>query len=331
MKRTWQLVVILCAAVAISSTASHIAVRWLRIKATATGYRIFGHRDHRPFAVLFGSSPTFDGLDWNRISESIGTGIENWGTAGSSPSEWELMQQRSPNATRTFIGVSPIDLNENCLCDFRAEIVPLVQTIRDLRSCRAEWSFCTRVLNQYPLMYLRKLFPTAGRSDGVMVGIRAKLLRLAGRSSGASAGEAPQFGGTDRPELLEKVSDWSAARVDRHFVLTRAACSGKQSFDGVKKQALLRMLHRAREQGQVTLIVLPMSPIYEKEFLTRGVIRKFEQALADIQDGFPGLQIVRLDRLAALHNNDRFYDFFHLNTSGQQIATPAFLDALQAF
>jgi len=179
-------------------------------------------------------------------------------------------------------------------------------------------------------MFLRKLFPTAGRSDGVLVGIRAKLQKLAGRPAAGEAGDAPQFGGTSRPELLEKVSDWSSAHVERRLVSARASFLGKHSFDGLKKQALMRMLQRARQRGRVTLVVLPMAPIYQKEFLTPEVMRQFDQALADVQRSCPELQMVRLDHLAPLNDNDRFYDFIHLNTSGEQISTAAFLDALKA-
>jgi hypothetical protein len=162
-----------------------------------------------------------------------------------------------------------------------------------------------------------------------MVGLRAKLQKFAGRAALGEAGEAPQFGGISRPELLEKISDWSPARIERRMVLTRASCSGKYSFSGLKKQALLRMLQQATEQGPVTLIVMPMAPVYLKEFLTPTAMREFDRALTDVQRSHPEVQMIRLDQLAALNDNDRFYDFFHLNTSGQQIATAVFLSELK--
>jgi len=129
---------------------------------------------------LEGSSLTIDGVDWKLVSEKLGFGIEIWGVAGSSPSEWEVLHRRSIRSKWTFIGVSPYDLNEHFFCDFRADIVPIVETIRDLWEVKSEWAFRRRVLRQYPLMLVRKAFPTAGRSDGVMSGVRDKLKSMLG-------------------------------------------------------------------------------------------------------------------------------------------------------
>ena len=71
-----------------------------------------------------------DGLSWKRISNAFEEGIENWFVAGSSPSEWEPLQRRASNARLTFIVVSAYDLNEQFLCDYRAGVVPLTQSIK---------------------------------------------------------------------------------------------------------------------------------------------------------------------------------------------------------
>jgi hypothetical protein len=39
--------------------------------------------------------------------------------------------------------------------------------------------------------------------------------------------------------------------------------------------------------------------------------------------------LVRLDQLSALNDNNRFYEFMHLNIYGQQIATATFLKHLK--
>ena len=120
-----------------------------------------------------------EGLAWERISQELGVGIENWFVAGSSPSEWEALQPRARNASTTFIVVSAYDLNEEFLCDSRSEVVPLNQTVKDLWHSRADWHFAKRVLSQYPLKYVRILFPTLGRSDGVHGWSSRKTRRLA--------------------------------------------------------------------------------------------------------------------------------------------------------
>lgn len=328
MNRKLQLLVILCAVVVICSGVSHVAVGWLRIKSTWGGYKRYGAEKVKPIAVLHGSSLAYDGLDWARISEGLGGAIESWATAGSSPAEWEVLQGRSPDVKRAFIVVSPYDLNEYWLCDFRADIVPLGRTIRDLRRSDLDWQQCKRILSQYPRMFVRKLFPSVGRSDGIMVGVRAKLQKLTGSSSGMDAGEAPKFGGTGKSEVKERITDWSEARLQRRLVLMRGTCQGKHSFNGPKKLALVRLLRQAAAQGQVVLVVMPVSPIYHHEFLTSAVMREFEEALTDIQRQCPAAKLVRLDQVAALDDNGLFSDTVHLNMYGQQIATESFVSQL---
>jgi hypothetical protein len=330
MKRIWQLAMTFGAAVAIVSAASHLTVRWLKIKVTASGYNVYGPVGSKPTAVLFGSSPTFDGLDWSRISSTLGATIETRGTMGSSPSEWETTQPLSPGATRTFIGISPVDEDEYYLCDFRAEIVPLSDTLRDLSSSHYGLHFARRLLSQYPLMFARKLFPTAGRSDGVILGIRRELQRMTGRSFGVDAGAAPGFGaGGGKSEITEKITDWPEARVERRVSVLQQFFEGHHGFDGPKRLALLRILRQAKQQGEVTLVVLPNSPIYQDRFMTPDAMRQFDTSIDELARTCPGVSIVRLDRVQSLHNNDMFYDLIHMNMYGQQIAMGVFLDQLK--
>jgi hypothetical protein len=330
MKPWLKLALILCMAVAIASAASHATIRWLGIKASHGGYRHYGSQNLKAQTILHGSSLAWDGLDWGQISEVLGGAIQSWVTPGSTPAEWEVEHRRSPNVNRAFIVVSPYDLNEYFLCDFRADIVPLGQTIQDLQYCGSDRQLCKRILSQYPQTFVRKLFPTVGRSDGIMVGIRAKFHQLISGVASMEVIDAPKLVATRTSEVVERVSDWSPARLQRRLVLMRTCFQGKHWFNGPKKVALARLLEEAGHQGQVVMVVMPVSPIYQKEFLVPSVMLGFEEALADLQHRNPQTRLVRLDQLPALNNNGMFYDLVHLNRYGQQIATAAFLEQLRS-
>src|SRR5438046_10007853 len=112
MNRKLQLGIVLCAVVVICSMASHGLVVWLGINSTWGGYKRYGAENVKPLTILHGSSLAYSGLDWERISEGLSGTIESWATAGSSPAEWEVLNGRSPEATRAFVVVSAYDLNE---------------------------------------------------------------------------------------------------------------------------------------------------------------------------------------------------------------------------
>ncbi len=149
MSRRLQLVLILGVAIAICSGISHFAVRRLGIYSDYGVSQGYGPRDQKALTLLDGSSLAYSGVDWERIAAVMGGAIESWATAGSSPAEWEVLNRRSPEATRAFVVVSAYDLNEYWLCDFRADIVPLRQTVQDLWRSGADWQFCKRILSQY--------------------------------------------------------------------------------------------------------------------------------------------------------------------------------------
>ena len=333
-KRWLQLALVLLVTVAVTTVASHLVVGSLGIRTGAIGYKLLAIGKSPPFALAEGSSLMIDGLSWKRIGEKFSQGIETWFVAGSSPSEWAVLQRRASNAPLNFIVVSAYDLNENFLCDYRAAVVPLDESIKDLWQSGADWPFAKRVLSQYPLRYLRYFFPTAGRSDGVMVGVREMLeksLRPWVKIED-EAGPVVAAGADPGSEATEtgKVSDWSKARVLRRMALMRSACQGKQSFDGPKKLAFLRMLQRARRQGRVIVVVLPVSPMYSKAFLTTEASQQFEASLSDLEHRVPEANWVHLEKLPALNSNELFWDFVHMNADGQEIATRAFLSEIQA-
>ena len=171
-----------------------------------------------------------------------------------------------------------------------------------------------------------KLFPTIGRSDGVMTGFAKKLEQMVGSPSHADEGDSPKFGFYDNTQSKDKVTDWSPGHLLRRLALMRTACQGKHLFDGPKKLALERLLQQAARQGEVTLVVMPVSPIYHREFLSPGVVQEFEGELAEMQQRCPQTRLIRLDQIPALQDNNMFRDFVHLNMFGDQIATAAFLD-----
>jgi hypothetical protein len=324
-----KLLLILAAALATTAAGSHGLVHWLRIRTGGIGYNFWSERDGKRTALVEGSSLMLEGLSWKRISMRIGTGIENWFVAGSSPSEWEVLQKRSPKANQTFIAISAYDLNENFLCDSRSEVVPLDQTIKDLWQSHADWHFSKRVLSQYPVRYARLFFPTIGRSDGVMVGFRERLAELLKPWATINSEAGPSIASGNESGIehftTDKVTDWPRSRTLRRLALMRNACGGRHSFDGPKKLALLRMLQQAQNQGHVIVIVLPVSTIYAREFLTAEVLDQFEGAISEAQRAVPEAEWIRLDRLPSLNSDEYFWDFVHLNANGQRIATGAFL------
>ena len=333
MKRRLQLAIVLCIVTAVAATASHLLVRYLSIRTGGVGYKLLSDAGGKPLAFAEGSSLMVDGLAWERISQELGCGIENWFVAGSSPSEWERLQRRASDARLTFIAISAYDLNEYFLCDYRADVVPLTQTVKDLWQSDAGWAFSKRILGQYPLRYLRVQFPTLGRSDGVMVGIREKLSSLLrpwikiDPESGPAVGAGQNI---TREEIrTERLTDWSQSRLLRRLTLMRSACQGKSAFDGPKKLALLRMVAQAQKQGRVVVIVLPVSPVYASEFLKPDENRELEETLGEIERANPKVAWVHLEQLPALNSNDYFWDLVHMNSRGRQIATDAFLGQLR--
>lgn len=322
--RWWQLAFILCISLIIAALCSHLMVWCLKMKTSSGGYKSYGATDRIAQTRLYGSSVAYSGIDWLKVSDALGSPIECWASLGSTPSEWEQFPPPSKEVNRIFIVVSPVDLNEQTLSDFRADYVPLTQTIRDLWQLKADLPYNKRVLSQYPTGALRIFFPSVGRSDGVITGIRDKLKRFTKRGSRGESDEAFRFKIEGDSGVEERVSDWDAGRIKRRLALVPA----KHSFNGLKKMAIIRLIQKVHHQGEVTMIVLPLSSFYQKEFLTANVRQEFEMELADFQHSFPKMRLIRLDHLKPLNDNAMFADFVHANRYGQQIATTTFLSQL---
>jgi hypothetical protein len=332
MSNKKQFILIVCATLLIASAGSNLVARWIGLPKPGAAHRRIGPTSG-PQVFCAGSSLLQFGLAWPQISKTIGQGMENWGVGASSPSEWEMSQRLATNVNLMLIGISVYDLNEYHLCNDHANIVSLAQTVQDLWHSRMSWQFSKRLLSQYPLAYLRRLFPTAGNSDAVMVGLRrklpAKIRASAAAEDSANSMVLPkdavmEFGGS-----TEKLSDWPTAKILRRLALTRSENQGLHAFDGPKQLAFRRMLQRAKECGQTIIVVLPVAPLYAHEFLTPEANRKFEECLAEAQRLFPDALIVRLDQIVALQSDEFFSDPVHMNGAGREIATTAFLKALK--
>jgi len=301
----------------------------LGIETTPSGYAVIGESEGRTPVFMAGSSLAGDGLSWPRIARDLNLTIETWGVAGSSPSEWENFQHLVTGAKLTILVIPPYDMNEYLLSDFRAQVVPVGQTIKDLLQSHVEWAFWKRVLSMYPQNYVRTLFPSVGRSFGVIGGVREKFEIYAKTFVSLETESSPRlsFNQTvSSPEYKKvKISDWSPSKMIRRLVSMRSACQDIHAYNGPKKLAFFRMLQRAEEQSTAIVVVLPVSPAYSKEFITSEVRRDFERLVIEAQRNFPQVRWIRLDQLNELDSNEYFWDLVHMNVSGQKIATNVFL------
>jgi hypothetical protein len=329
--RKKQFMVAILASVLVASVVSHVAAAKFGIYTGKPTYRRIGPTNG-PQVFCAGSSLLQFGISWPELSATLGQGIENWGVGGSTPEIWEVSQLLATNSNLMIVGVSVYDLNEHRLCDSRAHIVPFSSTIEDLWHLKAGWPFFKRVVSQYPLAWLRILFPTAGRSDPVLVGLRRKLRQLTSLSPSPD-GQADALVLPSEPILnfgdtTEKLSDWPADKKLRRMALQRNEIHGMHGFNGPKKLAFLRMLNRAQQRGRAIMVVMPVAPSYAQEFLKPEVVRDFEDALAAAKLVAPDARFVRLDQLPALNSDEYYSDFVHLNAAGRRIANEAFLKQL---
>lgn len=330
MNRKLQLIIILCLAIGIAALGSHFVMFWFGMRDTSAEQRIYGNTKVKNLAFAAGSSLMEDGILFEEISRVFGIGIESWFVPGSSPPEWEVFQRQADEDRLTFIVISAYDLNEHFLCDFRANVVPLNQSVKDLYQSRSDWRYSKRLLSQYPMKYIRFLFPTAGRSGGVMGKLRERLSKLfllsAALEIEAEAGPVVPSGKVFVSLVnTERISNWSQGKMIRRIAGMRGASGNRHTFDGIKQLAFQRMLQYGQRRGRVVVVVLPVSPVYVKEFLTPEVAYQFENALAVSQRNVPQAEWIRLDQLPELKSNEYFSDLVHMNTYSKKIATEELL------
>jgi hypothetical protein len=331
MNRGGRFVLTLILATAIAAVGSHWVASWLKVKTQAAEPFVIGKPTGNPPAFLAASSVGGYGISWGQIATQLDSQILTWGIAGGTPIEFEQFQKKVPGAKNTFIVISTYDLDEARACDFRAAIVPLGETIDTLRAEHANWNYSKQVLSQYPMTWLRTLFPTLGRSRGLMGATLIKVEDIIKRSAAKSdtmAGPTINFekGVAGDEYTQQKLSDWSVSKVAGKLVAERVDFKGAHTFDGPKKVALERMLQFAVQRGHAVLVVIPISAAYTKEFISPKLVDRFEAALAEIQSSSPQTQVVRLDQVSGLGDDENFCDLVHMNVGGQKLAT----DALQA-
>jgi hypothetical protein len=331
-----QVAAVLVFALLAAALADQAIGRWLGFSSGlgdgAGTYRRTGP-ETGPQVFCAGSSLLQFGLSWREVSATLRQGIENWGVGGSSPEIWELSQPRARNSNLMIVGVSVYDLNEARVSDARATLVPFVQTVRDLWESGASWPFSRRLFSQYLLAYLRSVFPTAGHSDRVQVRLRSKAQKALGlRESAEDRDNAlllPSKPVLEFGESRATVTDWSPARLLRRLSLIRAESGGLHQFNGPKRLAMHRMLIRARGQGQVIVVVMPVTRPYADEFLTSDVTTRFEHVLDEVRRLVPEALVIRLDLVPGIASPDNFSDLVHLNSVGRRLATAALLRELR--
>jgi uncharacterized short protein YbdD (DUF466 family) len=245
--------------------------------------------------------------------------VQGWAVPAGSVVEMEMLQREVTSAQFTFLGVGVSDLNDNYVSDYRADIVPFSKGIRELREAQVDWTFARKVLAQYPLKYLRAIYPTAGRSMHVMVGVREVFRNLRGRKAAEPNDQAVLT--SESNTHGENIGSWPEARILRNIALTRDSAGGTFSFHGPKRDALFRFLEHGKAQGKMVVLVFPESPFYEKEFVTEKVRADFEALLAEAQQRTPEALWVRLDRVPEFKSADYYWDLVHLNAPGQAQAT----------
>jgi hypothetical protein len=278
MNARGRLAMVMGAALLLASAGTYLLVSGLGIPTGAgMGHKRFGRADGLPQGLIAGSSLTCDGVNWSEVASLLGIAIESWAVPGSSPAEWEQLQRRSPQGRTTFVGVSLYDLNEVWLGDSRAEIVPLGQTLTDLRQSGADLAFAKRLASSYPRAFVRTIFPTAGRSDHVIFGLCDKAGTLLSAEGKAPDGSAKLRLAADYTSE-DRISDWPKDRLLRRLTSMRTL-QGKPWFFGPKILALRRLLQRAYYQGAVVAIVLAVSPPCISGLLSQPDIQLFEASL----------------------------------------------------
>lgn len=321
MSRGRQFIIVLATVLVLSSGLSHALVRLLDIRTDGIDRGKINPDAPGPPVLVTGSSLTFFGVSFREVAKTMQRPLVTRGVGGCSPCELEPLIPEVPEATRLIIGVSMFDLNESNLSDSRPMLVPFGQTLRDLRASHADWSSAKRILWSYPLPWVQRFFPVAGRSATVMVALRDKARALR-KSAPAAEPESRLTFKTDEDSMRpEKLSDWDAGRVGRNLAQLMGAGLMHGRFDGPKSLALARILERAARREPTVVLVLPVSPPYRQTFADETSVDHFERALERIKAADPHLQMIRLDQVAELQPAEVFWDLVHLNDDGRRIAT----------
>jgi hypothetical protein len=330
MRRSSQLVFVFIAATVIAAIGSHLVVDWLKLKVKSSEPLTFGNPNSNPPAFRAGSSLADYQIKWEQIAAQTGTEIKAWGIAGGSPYEFEQFQKKVPEARTTYIVISAYDMDEANICDFRAALVPLSDTIESLWAIHADWDYSAQAISQYPMTWLRTVFPTLGFSRDIMGRIRERMVKLLRPSNAPSETMAGPTLAVGKEKVvdnyrLQKVSDWSESQILDKLVAMRAGFQGRDDFNGPKNLAFLKMLEYGCQRGPTIVIVVPESAAYSKYFMTPTLTLQYEAALADAHRQYPKVEWLRLDQVPGLASDHNFCDLVHMNVYGQTMATEDFL------
>jgi hypothetical protein len=329
LSRGGQLAIAVVAAFVIAIIGSHWLADWTNIKTTVSESLVFGAPNGKPPAFRAGSSLSDYGIDWNVIATQTQTEILAWGVAGGSPYEFEQFQKKVPEARTTYIVVSAYDMDEANVSDFRAALVPLGDTIESLRETHADWAYSKRAVSQYPMTWLRILFPTLGRSRGVMGMIHEKIHSLVHHTPSPTETVSGPILDVGKEKVadnyrLQRIEDWSKSEMLGKVAAMRAGFQGSDAYDGQKYQAFLRMLQYGCEKGPTIVVVMPVSVSYSKEFVSPDQETQFENAMSDAQQRYPQVKWLRLDQSSGLDSDENFCDLVHMNVYGRRTATEKF-------
>ena len=328
MSRRTQLLILVPLIVGITSGISHLFARVAGFRTEAVTPLMFGASGLRTNAAAAGSSLMFYGINWSEVSKALGVRIRGWAVPGGSVEEMEVLQRVVSPTGYSFLDVSINDLNNNYLSEFHANVVPFRESIAGLVTSHAELSHARRVLSQYPLAYLRFLYPTAGRSTHVMVAVRTALRSLRPRSAAEPSDRA--LLGNESNTHTENITEWTPARMERQLADARYGLTSRYEFHGTKRDALFRFLRRGAAQGKMIVLVIPESQTYRREFVTPDVLRRFDAILAEARERTPEALWIRLDTVSALQSDTKYWDLVHLNAQGQASATEALISQLKA-
>lgn len=312
-----ELALVLAAAVLLASAASHGLARWLGIRVEPVEVMQMVPETGRPGIAVGGSSLTYYGVGWEAMAGRFGVGVQTNAAPSASPAELEFTPLVGSPARVRVLGMSLYELNEANLSDARPVLVPLSTTLGDLRSSAVPWAFSKNLLSRYPREALRQAFPTAGRSMHVMVGLRSKASQWLHRGGPALASVQ---GGSE--EQKQRLADWPQDRVLRNAAGMNSVLNHEQRFDGPKRRALERILASAAPDRPLLVLVLPVSPTYQRLVAGPGAQSDCNQMLQETLRPRPGLSVLRLDQLPALQEDAVFCDLIHLNLEGRAIATP---------
>lgn len=328
MSRGRQLCLVLAAVLVLCSALSHVLIWLLGIRTDVIDRASILPEAAGPPVIVAGSSLTFFGVSWQQAAKAMQRPVVTRSVGGASPCELEPLLREVPQARRLIIGVSIFDLNESNLSDSRPALVPFVQSVRDLHASRTDWTATKRILWSYPLPWVQRGFPVAGRSNAVMVGAREKVRSLLKRQPKPEPEARLSFKTDEDAIRPEKLSDWDAGRVARNLSQLASAGLDRGGFDGPKARALARILVQAANQEPTVVLVFPVSPPYRGKFGDAASVAAFEQALARLKAADPNARIIRLDRVPALQSAEVFWDLVHLNDDGHRLATRLVIDEL---